>query len=376
MNQPPTKDHRLDDISRTERYFTATLLGSLLRHDHLRGVCKCVEYLCCKKQLLATPFTAPQPQERLKYKEIQQESERLQEIEVITELNAIRDYKVYYPEEQVQEPLEEKVQELVENETQSMPDIVIRYRDSLVVIEAKFFGLMPSDRQLKAQITLQKEMIYFIGKRYPGLRRFSHVYLGPPCSLPDASTIGCDACITWRDILEFAELLGENDYVVARLCKAVNRWTPHEGPCWQLLPAETKARPVINALIEEFGVANIEPPLTVPGKLTLKTINPHSFTVRLFSRHANDGVSLLYTTANAIAKGLVYLPKVDYLEKYFPDQTTLLDDYSRFLKELSGGRELTLYKNHYQALEKQLDDRKEEFAKLAKRFAGVYQPSF
>jgi len=54
----------------------------------------------------------------------------------------------------------------------------------------------------------------------------------------------------------------------------------------------------------------------------------------------------------------------------------LLDDYSRFLKELSGGRELTLYKNHYQALEKQLDDRKEEFAKLAKRFAGVYQPSF
>jgi len=71
----------------------------------------------------------------------------------------------------------------------------------------------------------------------------------------------------------------------------------------------------------------------------------------------------------------VYLPKVDYLAKYFPDQM-LLDDYSRFLKELSGGRELTLYKNHYQALEKQLDDRKEEFAKLAKRFAGVYQPSF
>jgi len=233
MNQPPTKDHRLEDISRTERYFTATLLGSLLLHDHLRGVCKFVEYLCYKKHLLATSFTAPQPKERLKYTEIQGESERLQEIEVITELNAIRDYKVYYPEEQVQEPLEERVQESVENETQSMPDIIIRYRDSLVVIEAKFFGMTPSDDQLVNQIKLQKEMIYFIGRRYPGLRRFSHVYLGPPCSLPAASTIGCHACITWQDILEFAEWLGE------RYCAATQGLVPVDAAGGAALAAPT-----------------------------------------------------------------------------------------------------------------------------------------
>ena len=92
----------------------------------------------------------------LVYAEIPQ-SDRLQEIEVITELNVVRDYRYFHRKEAVQEPVVDK--------TQTMPDIVIRYRDSLIVIEAKFFGMMPSEDKLKTTISLQKRISHFIGEK-------------------------------------------------------------------------------------------------------------------------------------------------------------------------------------------------------------------
>ncbi len=46
---------RLDDINRTERYFTSTLLGGLLLHNKLDGTRKFLNWLGIKKISISTP---------------------------------------------------------------------------------------------------------------------------------------------------------------------------------------------------------------------------------------------------------------------------------------------------------------------------------
>lgn len=186
----PTKPfQRLDELCRSERYFTATLFGYLLLFENLRGVLAFINFLCEKR---VTAIKMPC-------------AERSHEIEVITELNVFRDHSFWHG----QLPRRKEAALI-----QSMPDIVIRYDDVLFVIEAKFFGVLPSTDKLCHQMKDQKRIIKFIDDLYYGrVRRYVHLYLGP--RYIDPAEIGCDGCITWADVADFgARLVGAKDYAV------------------------------------------------------------------------------------------------------------------------------------------------------------------
>lgn len=201
---------RLDDLNRTERFFTSTLLGGLFFHNGLSGVREFLEWFINEKEVLLHVVGEPTSKIPFILPAVVPEH-----IEVNTEFNTKRDIKHYH-------------QSLTDHDgvnpsqKQNVPDMVIIYGETLIVIEGKFFvsGQSPSD--IDQQLFLQKEEIQLmIDYLNPQIKYWLHVYLGPTT----INLVNCDLQLTWKEIEQFsAKLLGDGHYITERLHNANHRY--------------------------------------------------------------------------------------------------------------------------------------------------------
>jgi hypothetical protein len=201
---------RLDDINRTERYFTSTLFGGLLLHADTQGVTRFLEWLIENEEVKLNVVENSKISFPLVLSPIVPEH-----IEVITELNIKRDLKYYNQTDGiVASDFSDK---------QNVPDVVIVYGETLIVIEGKFFVTSQSAKDIDAQLLLQKEEINLMIKYYDGgIKYWSHIYLGPD---KEIQLQNCDSILDWNDIEQFSkDLLGQEHYITQRLYFANKRY--------------------------------------------------------------------------------------------------------------------------------------------------------
>jgi len=119
---------RFDDLVRTERYFTATLLPLLLFHNKLEGVQRFVK-------LIDDKATKEHDKDgKQDFPKGTPEYKNFEDVEVITEFHIAQDLKFAGQNLFNVEPSEEG-----EQEHKDAPDVVIIAGRELVVCEGKFF---------------------------------------------------------------------------------------------------------------------------------------------------------------------------------------------------------------------------------------------
>jgi hypothetical protein len=218
MHRPPKT--RLDDLCRTERYFTSALLTGLLFHDNLRGAGEFFRWLIEQKELRVSRVDDG---ELVRPASISTRGH----LEILTEFNLKRELHCYYPNELAKliadvNDCDDTVDVTV---GQSVPDVVILAGDTLLVIEGKFFVSDQSPARINQQLRSQKEEIELM-VRYlaPQIEQTCHVYLSPETEL-DPEDYECDLLISWEDIHTFAAaLVGEAHYISKRLATANARY--------------------------------------------------------------------------------------------------------------------------------------------------------
>ncbi len=207
---------RLDDLCRSERYFTATLLPALLMRDPRKDVVDFVTWMSEQCQIDAKAHDG-EPVSMLP-------SSPAKHVEIITELNVKRDLAFYQPgclSELVEMPSVRTAHDMGTGR-QAVPDVVLLLDDLLVVIEGKFFVRGVTQTTLNHQLLEQKEeiaiMLEYLGEK---VCRVAHVYLGPS----DLGDLECDGTVTWSQVHKYAtEFLGPDHYAVQRLGAAVVRY--------------------------------------------------------------------------------------------------------------------------------------------------------
>lgn len=205
---------RLDNLSRSERYFTSTLLGGLLLHEDLNGLHKFLQWLINEKHLM---MNAIDSSDKIPFSPLS--LEKPDHIEVITEFNVKRELKHY---NKIIPSNSEK------GKGQNVPDVIIVYGNVLIVIEAKFFVKGQTPEKIDNQLLNQKtEIEVILDYLKPQIQYWHHMYLGPN----KISLNNCDSQLTWEDIEAFSnELLGSGAYISTRLKLANNNYFSRNKP--------------------------------------------------------------------------------------------------------------------------------------------------
>ena len=209
---------RFDDIVRTERYFTATLLPLLLFHNKLEGVQRFVKLIDDKATKEHDKDGKQVPKGTPEYK-------NFEDVEVITEFHIAQDLKFAGRNLFKVEPSEEG-----EQERKDAPDVIITAGQELVVCEGKFFMFFSdSDADdLNEQLESQRRQVRYLFLDRPSIRAYRHVAILP--FVPRAHTVAADVVITWCEIGNLAEeLIGQDHYVTIRLRNAVDRHNRERG---------------------------------------------------------------------------------------------------------------------------------------------------
>jgi len=202
------RDIRIDDICRTERYYTATLLPCILLHESFAGL-RAFLRLLEKKNIRARAVKIGAPTSL-------GTGEAVDHFELISEMDLARDLSFY-------SPWLAGLEDIVVAETDSIrPDVVIVADGLLIVIEAKFFHDSVSAEKIRRQILAQRQVIERILLRFPGYSfdRYCHLFLSA-APAPPADAIGCQGVLSWEDVRQLAEhVLGTQHYVTQRLTRA------------------------------------------------------------------------------------------------------------------------------------------------------------
>ena len=211
---------RLDNLCRSERYFTSALLTGLLFHDNLNGTLKFLNWIIQNKNIRMVNLR-------------NQKSERLNPIinihhvEVITELNIKRDLNYYFPDElnQIKNDLVKSNQGIQISQFQNVPDVIIIADKYLFIIECKYFVKAQSREKINQQLLAQKEEIQVIVKYLnPLIEQYCHIFLGPQTNL-NVDEYECELILSWKDIYNFStELLGSKSYITERLRDSIQRF--------------------------------------------------------------------------------------------------------------------------------------------------------
>ena len=201
--------NRFDDVVRTERYFSATLLPAILFHridEDQQGL----------KAFLRLATRAVRETGRLKAHWTPPSVLREDDLEVITEFHIARDLK------HAQQPLAEP-----EPSKKDAPDLVIVVAGHLIVCEAKFFTSCSPDA-LNPQLDSQREQFSHLFKNRPGLDA-SHWHLAIlPVEHDDEYR--CDGVITWNDVTALSSgVLGADHYVTRRFANAMKKYRSDFG---------------------------------------------------------------------------------------------------------------------------------------------------
>jgi hypothetical protein len=206
------RDIRIDDICRTERYYTATLLPCILLHESFAGLRAFLHVLEGKNiHALAVKTGAPVSLGN---------GEAVDHLELISEMDLARDLRFY-------SPWLAGLEDIVVAETDSIrPDVVIVADGLLIVVEAKFFHDSVSEDKIRSQILAQRQVIEKILLRFPGYSfdRYCHLFLSA-APAPPADAIGCQGVLNWEDVRQLAEqVLGAQHYVTQRLTRATRMY--------------------------------------------------------------------------------------------------------------------------------------------------------
>lgn len=242
---------RFDDLVRSERYFTATLLPLLLFHNAMEGVQGFIDLI--------------EANAKTEHNKIGQQNKKdvldchYQDVEVITEFHIARDLRFAglhmcssasppdgagsaEPPSVVADEVEDDLLDRppaeaaihlhsadVARQRRDAPDLVIVAGQEMWVCEGKFFGQTPYNlNDLNHQLCSQRVQICHLFCNR-SLRAYRHVAILPELHYPRES-IDADAVITWDDIRQIAEdLMGPHHYVTVRLRKAVERYRKLQG---------------------------------------------------------------------------------------------------------------------------------------------------
>ena len=228
---------RFDDLVRSERYFTATLLPLLLFHNNLEGVQRFVDLI---EEKAATECNRSGDRGRKGTTRYD-----FQDVEVITEFHIARDLKFAgLPLDDTDcrggegasaEPPRE-ARDVAPSEggesKKDAPDVVIIAGSELVVCEGKFFnGFNPTE--LNQQLCSQRCQVRHLFLNRPSIRAYRHVAIVP---FMPKTAIDADVVLTWADIRDLAKELMGAHYVTDRLRKAVERYSEDDGPDGPYIP--------------------------------------------------------------------------------------------------------------------------------------------
>jgi hypothetical protein len=220
-----SEKRRFDDLVRSERYFTATLLPLLLFCNNLDGVREfCLGLVDKKAKTERDSFGEPSHDRGTP------DYNDFKDVEVITEFHIARDLKAArLPSiDSNVKPSEE-----AEPERQDAPDVVIVAGQELVVCEGKFFTFF-SDydvEDLNEQLRSQRRQVklLFQEEKFRHIRAYRHVAILPFC--PTTTRVDADCLITWGEIGNLAgKLMGQDHYVTVRLRNAVKRHEDDRDP--------------------------------------------------------------------------------------------------------------------------------------------------
>ena len=184
---------RYDDISREERYYSATILPYLFAYNNFSGLIVFEEYL---KSL----------------KLISSNSKINNEIQILTEIFIERDLP-YYKIEIPSISFENKMK------VQSKPDLLIISEQSLYLFECKMFT-NDSEYKLHQQILQQKYILNIIKNTSSHLftNEIHFLILPYEYDIPDCIVI------TWEKLYSiFSAIISTDDYFFKRLASAISR---------------------------------------------------------------------------------------------------------------------------------------------------------
>lgn len=182
---------RFDEVARSERYYTSTILPFLLLSNSYQLLYKLFSkiYMC-----------------DIEYK-------KTDDIEIVTELDPLRDSSIN----------NEKIKEIYRKEKRiAVPDLFLRINNIIIVIEAKFFTF-PDKDEINDQITLQMKAINLI-KPYTSYSNCDIIFLA--LTIEELNFTNDIKSITWNDIINLLEI-NNNDsgyvYYLEILKNAINR---------------------------------------------------------------------------------------------------------------------------------------------------------
>lgn len=208
---------RFDDIVRSERYFTATLLPAILLHDDLGGLDAFLALLDDAARNGQVTEHDRSPEQVLRVGDKPTWSK--ESVEIITEFHIARDLRyAAVRKHPYAGALNIGATSSAKAEKRSAPDVVIVLDDELVVCEAKFFDAQSVGR-LNAQLDLQRRQIGYLLSLRPELRAYRHVVILPVTFDVQPK---CDVVLTWAQLADLAaRVLGPAHYVTARLRAAI-----------------------------------------------------------------------------------------------------------------------------------------------------------
>jgi len=210
INQPGP---RFDDIVRTERYFSATLLPAILFHDGCTGLRQFVELLDARATTERDANGNQTPKRNLTKPE---ESDQAVSFEIITEFHITRDL----------DNAGFHLDPAVKEEHLDVPDLVLIRNNFLIVCEAKFFNSV-NLTTLNQQLVSQRQQIAHLLEARPQLTAYIQVALLP--QVPGGQ-VDCDVVVTWDEVASLsARVLGRDHYVTQRFQNAVVRRTKSSG---------------------------------------------------------------------------------------------------------------------------------------------------
>ncbi|GAB1350042.1 hypothetical protein MASR1M107_22570 [Ignavibacteriales bacterium] len=192
---------RFDDITRVEKYFSATVLPNLLYHNNFEG-------LKFFLQLLNSKLILPSVEKI----DVSDFEEKMQSIQLLTEVYLERDLS-YYKIKIAPESFRRKPSKT------SIPDLLIIYNDWVILIEAKCF-LSASSRSLYEQMQQQSYILDIIQNTILG----TNLRTLQVCISPYNENLREFISLSWQEVYnKFTELIPEGHYFLNRLKSAVDR---------------------------------------------------------------------------------------------------------------------------------------------------------
>lgn len=192
---------RFDEIARTEKYYSGTVLPNLLFYNNFDGLKICLELLNAKLQINSSDLI-----------DLSDFESKIDTIQLVTELYLERDLsygKIPIPSELFVRKLKKT----------SVPDILVIYSDWAILIEAKLF-MSYSPRELYEQMQKQTYLLDIIGGIMPQAT-IKTLQVGIN---PYGENLREFISLSWQEVYEkFNSVIPEDHYFLRRLASAVER---------------------------------------------------------------------------------------------------------------------------------------------------------